>query len=140
MPNKLNLQVVSQEKELFQGQVDLLVAPTVEGELSILPFHAPLFAQMSIGELRYKQDTEWSYLVVSAGFLHVTPDNKAIVIVDSATHARDISLEKAEAAIKAAKETMLLSENKRELLLAEAALRRAMLEIRVAQKTKRSRI
>lgn len=139
MANKLDLQVVSQEKKLFSGQVDLLTVPTMEGELTILPFHAPLFAEMDYGELRYKQDKEWSHLVVSTGFLHVTPDNKAIIIVDSATHARDISIEAAEAAIRAAKETMMLSENKRELILAEAAMRKAILEIRVAQRTKKTR-
>lgn len=138
--NKLNLQIVSQERELFSGQVEFISAPGVDGELTILPFHAPLFCQLTDGELRYSINNTIEMLVVSAGFLHVMPDNKTVVIVDSATEARHISLEKAEAAIKAAKETMLLSQDQRELLLAEAALRRAMLEIKVAQKTKRARL
>jgi len=140
MAGKLSLQIVSQEKELFRGQVDMLLAPTLNGELGILPFHAPLFAQMQSGELRYKQNEDWTTMVVSTGFLHVTNNNQAIVIVDTATHARDISLEKAEAAVKAAQETIMLSEDKRELVLAEAALRKAMLEIRVAQRSKKNRM
>lgn len=139
MPNnKLNLQIVSQERKLFSGQVELLTAPGSDGELTILPFHAPFFCQLANGELRYQIEGKTESVLISTGFLHVTPDNAAVVIVDSAQAAREISLEKAQAAVRAAKETMMLAEDQRELLLAEAALKKAMLEIKVAQRLRKS--
>lgn len=141
MANKtIALEIVTQEKVLFSGEVESITAPGAEGELTILPHHAALFCQLDFGELHYTIDNRVENLIVSNGFLHVTTDNKVVVIVDSAKTARDISLDKAEAAIKAAKQTMLLSEDKRELLLAEAALKLALLEIRVAQRSKRNRL
>jgi len=61
-------------------------------------------------------------------------------MVDSAVEARAISLQKAEQAVQAAHETMSKTVDERELMMAEASLKRALLEIKVAQRTKHSRI
>ena len=80
-------------------------------------------------------------MVISEGFISVSPDSSVTVIVDTAQFARDISLQKAQEAVQAAKETIKISsEDKRELLMAEASLKRALLEIRVAQKSKKTSI
>jgi len=67
-------------------------------------------------------------------------NNEITIIVDTATRARDISLDQAEAAIKAAHETMENSRDQQELLMAEASLRLALLEAKVARSTKRTGI
>jgi F-type H+-transporting ATPase subunit epsilon len=137
---KLTLTVVSQEKELLSAQVDSITLPASSGEVTILPQHIPLFSPLQPGVVTYRDGQEENQIVVSQGFLDVGPDSQVTVIVDSAVHSRDISLEKAEAAIKAAHETMANTQDRQELLMAEASLRQALLEIKVAEATKRSRI
>src|SRR5258708_5910746 len=119
----LTITVISQEKQLDSTQADQLTAPTVEGEVTILPGHIPLFSKLQTGELSYKKGTEEVSFVISKGFLDVGPDNQVTVLVDTAVDAREISIDKAEAAIKAAHETMAQSQDQRELMMAEASLR-----------------
>jgi F-type H+-transporting ATPase subunit epsilon len=140
MNSKLTLIVVSQEKELLTTTVDSVTAQTTEGEITVLPQHLPVFTQLQTGVLTYRNEKDEQQLVVSKGFLDVGPDNQITVMVDTATHARDISLEKAEKAITAAHETMKLSSDRQELLLAEASLKQALLEVKVARSSKRSQI
>lgn len=137
MSTKLKLRVVSQEAELLNALVDSVTVPGSEGELTILPYHIPLFTKIKMGELVFRSGDQRSTIVVSDGFLNVAPDNDVVVLVDSAIHARDISLQKAEKAVKEAHEAMRISQDERELILAEASLRRALLEVKIARKSSR---
>lgn len=137
---KIQLKVVTQEEQLLDIEVDQVTATTTDGEITILPKHVALFSKLKTGELIYQNENKKNSLVVSGGFITVSPDSEITVIVDSATLDRNISVTKAEEAIKAAKETMTRTTDQRELLMAEASLRRAMLEIRLAQKSKKTQI
>ncbi len=135
------LTVVSQEKQLLKTQVEQITAPTMMGEITILPEHIGLFSKLETGELRYLVSGVEESLVISDGFITVSPDSTVTVMVDAAKFARDISVQKAEEAIKAASEAIKASpEDRRELLMAEASLKLALLEIRIAQKSKKSAI
>jgi F-type H+-transporting ATPase subunit epsilon len=138
--NKLTLKIISQEKKLLEEVVDQVTLPSGEGELTILPKHAALFAQIETGEIRFSVNGREQDVVVSKGFVDVNPSGEVTILVDSAIQARDISIEKAQAAVAAAKETMSHTTDQREMLLAEASLKQAMWEIRVAQKTSKARI
>lgn len=131
---KLKLTVVSQERKLLETEVESVTAVTTQGEITVLARHIPLFTQLQTGILKYTTSEGEHSIVASDGFLTVSPSNEVIVMVDSATLARDISVKQAEEAVAAAKETMKISEDRRELIMAEASLKRAMLEIKVAQK------
>lgn len=133
----IHLTIVTQDKELVSTEIDSITAPTEEGEVTILPNHVPLFSKLKPGELIYRNGADTNSMVISKGFIDKGPDNKLMVIVDSAVHAREISLEKAQAAVKAAQESMSQNINQHEMMMAEASLRQALLEIKVAQKTKR---
>lgn len=137
---KIQLTIVSQERQLLSTEVTSVTLPTVNGEITILPNHIPLLSQLETGELVYRQDDQESSFVISRGFLDMNPDNELTIIVDAAKHVRDLSEQKAQAAIDKARETMAVSTNQRELLLAEASLRQALWEIKVAQKTKKAKI
>jgi len=137
---KLTLRIISQERKLLEETVSKVTLPSTQGEITILPSHAALLSQTQVGHLRFTKDGVEQSVVVSKGFVDVSPSGVVTVLVDSATHARDISVEKVQAAIKAAQETMTHSEDKRELMMAEASLRLAMLELRVAQKTSKAGI
>ncbi|MEX0895987.1 MAG: ATP synthase F1 subunit epsilon [Patescibacteria group bacterium] len=137
---KLQLSVVSQEKSLINTQVDAVTAVTASGEITVLPGHIPLFTKLDTGVLRFTEDSSTQSIIISKGFLSVSVDSIVTVMADTAVAERDISVSQAEAAIKQAKETILTSEDRRERIMAEASLRRALLEIRVAQRTKRTKI
>lgn len=138
--NKLTLKIISQERKLLEEVVDKVSLPSLEGEITILPHHAALLSELESGYLRFTQNGEEQGVVVSQGFVDVHPSGVVTVLVDSAVQARDISEEKVRQAIEAAQKTMSQSEDQRELMMAEASLRLAMLELKVAQRTKKSRI
>lgn len=136
----LQLSVVSQEKKLLDVEVHSVTAPTSTGEVTILPNHIPLFTELTTGELIYRVGETQDSFVISRGFLSKSPQNELTIMVDTATSVRDISLEKAQEAVKQAQETMHTTTDKRELILAEASLKKAMLEVNIAMKSKKSRI
>lgn len=137
---QLLLSIVSQEKQLLSIKVDSVTAPSSKGEITVLPDHISLFTILEPGLLLYRIGNETHTFLVSKGFLDVHEGKSITVIVDTATAARDISLVKAQQAIEAAKATMAQTTDRRELLLAEASLKQAMLEIKIAQKTRKSSI
>ncbi len=137
--NKLRLIVVSQERKILEEEIESLTAPGSEGELTILPHHLPLFTQLQAGVLTYRNDKDEDQIVISKGFLDVGPNGEITIMVDTATHAREISLNKAEKAVAAAEETMkTASRDQREFLLAEASLKQALLEMKVFQNRRKS--
>ena len=137
---QLTLTIVSQEKQLLSLKVDSITAPAKKGQVTILPEHISLFTKLEPGVLIYRIDQDQHSFVVSDGFLDVHDGKDVTVIVDSATDARDISVVAAQQAIEAAKATMAQSTDRRELLMAEASLKQAMLEVKIAQKSRRSTI
>jgi F-type H+-transporting ATPase subunit epsilon len=134
------LTIVSQAHQQLSLDVESLTAPTVTGEVTILPHHSALFTPLQTGELTYRLGTEVHSLVISKGFMDIGPDNTVTVIVDEAVAARDISLQKAQEAIQKAQSVLISSRDREELLMAEASLRRALLEVKVAQKSKKTQL
>lgn len=104
----LRLEVVSPDGLVFAGDVAMVVVPALRGELGILPRHAPLVAQLAIGEMRVKTlgDT-WIRLAVAEGFVKVQFD-KVIVLADAAELAGEIDVARAESALQRAKERLAL--------------------------------
>src|SRR5919202_2432609 len=94
---KLRLEVVTAEREVFADDVDMVVAPGAEGELGILPRHAPLLTTLQPGVLRLKKDGDETYLAVSGGFMQVYRD-RVLVLADTAERAEEIEEDRAEEA------------------------------------------
>jgi F-type H+-transporting ATPase subunit epsilon len=137
--SSLKLDIVTAERIVFSEEVDTVIAPGVEGQLGILPHHAPLMTILQAGELVVRRENKEDVLAISGGFLEVRPD-RVIVLADSAERAEEIDLARAEAAKKRAEER--LRERKLEGLdetRAEASLRRAITRISVAEKIRRRR-
>jgi len=139
MPD-IKLDVVTAERMVYSDDVDMVVAPGFEGQLGILPHHTPLMTTLLPGELRVKKGGEEVSLVISGGFLEVRPD-KVVVLADTAERADEIDVERAEAARKRARERL---SQQRELGIdgtrAEAALRRSLARLRVAEMARRRRV
>jgi F-type H+-transporting ATPase subunit epsilon len=133
----LLLQIVTPERQVFDDQVDSVVCPGIEGELGILPHHAPLLTTLGFGELRIRRGGEEEFFAIAGGFLQVRPD-KVVVMAETADIAAEIDLERALTARREAE--LALSEGFEEpadLARARASLQRALLRIRVAERHRR---
>ena len=137
MKKNLLLRVLSQKEELLNLEVDSVTLPMFEGEATILAKHIPVFAQLNPGILKYRKDKQENFMVISRGFVDKDEKDTITVMVDSAVEERQIAAEKAEKAIKEAEKIISAPKSKRELILAEAALRQAMLELKLAENIKK---
>jgi len=133
----LKLIIVSPERELYSGKVDMVLAPGINGQLGILPNHIPLITQLAEGELRAQDDDEEHYFAIHGGFMHVLPD-KVIVLADVAERAEEIDVERAEAARQRAVE-MLSQAPPEQRRLIQVALRRSQVRLRAARRRRRRR-
>jgi F-type H+-transporting ATPase subunit epsilon len=131
MPIKIT--VVTAEQRILEDVVDMVVAPGIEGQLGILPRHAPLLTPLQAGELRLKKGGTETSLVVSGGFLEVRPD-EVTVLADAAERAEEIDLARAEEAMKRAQERIKTHAADLDLERANAALRRASVRIKIARR------
>jgi F-type H+-transporting ATPase subunit epsilon len=131
----LKLTIVSPERELYRGEVDLVLAPGIEGQLGILPNHVPLITQLAEGELCARVGEENYYFAIHGGFMHVLPDS-VTVLADVAERASEIDIERAEAARQRALE-MLSKAPPEERRLTEIALRRSTVRLRAARRRRR---
>jgi F-type H+-transporting ATPase subunit epsilon len=95
----IRLDVVAAERAVYSDDVDIVIAPGVEGQLAILPHHTPLMTLLQPGELIARKGAEEYSLAVSGGFLEVRPD-RVIVLADSAERAEEIDIARAEAALR----------------------------------------
>jgi F-type H+-transporting ATPase subunit epsilon len=135
----LKLDIVTAERAVYSADVDGIIAPGVEGQLGILPPHAPLMTILQAGELVVRKDGKEERLAISGGFLEVRPDH-VIVLADAAERAEEIDITRAEAARKRAEERLRSAKAEGiDQARAEIALRRAIARISVADKVKRRR-
>jgi len=102
---KLNLSVVTPEKQLVAEEVDQVNAPGTEGDLGILYDHAPLLTNLRSGQLSYEKDGETVVMVVSGGYLEVT-DNRVTVLAETGEFLSEIDRERAEKAHAHAEELL----------------------------------
>ncbi len=131
------LEIVTPERLAYSDEVDSVVLPGSEGELGVLPHHAPLVAMLGVGELRIrKAGSEESFAIVG-GFLQVLPD-KVVVMAETADLASDIDLEKAQEARREAEKALEgAATDAVDLAAARAQLQGALLRIRVAERRHR---
>ncbi len=130
----LQLEIVTPERLVISDEVDEVVVPGSEGELGILPHHAPLVSTLGAGELRMKKGGEWEYFAVMGGFVQVRPD-KVVVLAETADMASEIDLERAQQARQEAERALEQgSKEPADLAAAQAALQQALLQIRVAER------
>jgi F-type H+-transporting ATPase subunit epsilon len=99
MAMTMHVDIVSAEQEIYSGTAEMLFASLANGEVGVLPRHAPLIARMKPGEVRVRTSTEELMFYVSGGILEVQP-HVVTVLADTAIRARDLD----EAAALAAKQ------------------------------------
>jgi F-type H+-transporting ATPase subunit epsilon len=135
----IRAEIVSQDRSVFTGDVDILVAPGVDGEMGILPHHSPLLTTLKAGVLRVRRGGQEEVFAISGGVMEVRPDI-ITVLADAAERAEEIDVARAEEARQRAEEALQrgLPHNSEAYLAAEAALRRSGLRLQVARRRRQS--
>lgn len=129
----LHLEIVTPERRVFEGDVDEVIVPGSEGEMGILPHHAPLISLLGQGVLRLKTSGREEAFAIFGGFLQVRPD-RVVVLAETADMASEIDLERAERARREAEHVIEGGFIEPvDLAAARAALQRALVRIRVAE-------
>ncbi len=107
MARTLLCEIVTPERVLYTNEVEMVVAPTLEGEIGILPLHVPLVTVLKPGELRVRyndgKDVDW--FAISGGYLQVHED-KVIVLADNAALASQIDVDRAREGMSKLEERM----------------------------------
>ena len=134
----IKLDIVTAERVVFSDDVEIIMAPGIDGELGILPNHSPLMTMLLPGELRLKKSGEEFSLAISGGFLEIRPD-RVIVLADTAERAEEIDAARAEEAKLRAQEQLSQPLTAGDAARIEASLRRSMVRLRVAEKRRKTR-
>ena len=135
----MRLDIVTAEKLVYSDEVSSVVAPGAEGQLGILPNHAPLLTSLKPGELKVLKEGEETNIAVSGGFLEVLK-NVVTILADTAERAEDIDVERAEAALKRAQEKVNSSESDLDLERAIRALKRSQARVFVSKRKRSSKV
>jgi F-type H+-transporting ATPase subunit epsilon len=131
------LEIVTPERLAYSDSVDAVVLPGSEGELGVLPHHAPLVSMLGVGELRIRKSGVEESFAIAGGFLQVRPD-KVVVMAETADLASEIDLEKAQEARREAEKALEGAPTDAvDLAAARAQLQGALLRIRVAERRHR---
>jgi F-type H+-transporting ATPase subunit epsilon len=129
----MKLEIITAEQVIYSDDVDALVAPGVEGELGILPYHASLITALMPGEIMVRKDGTETYLAVSGGFLEMIA-NKVTILADAAERSEEIDEARVQEAMKRAQERMDTRSSDMDLARAVASLRRSEARLKVVQR------
>ena len=129
----ITLEIVTAERLVFSEDVDVVVAPGIQGELAVLPHHAPLLTVLKSGELRFRQEGREGNLAIAGGFLEVLGE-KVMVLADAAEHADEINEERAQEAMDRAQERLANRDDDIDLERVLQSLQRAQVRLRVARR------
>jgi F-type H+-transporting ATPase subunit epsilon len=128
--------IMTPERLVMQTEAESIVIPAAEGELGILPHHAPLLAELQPGEIRLRRGGNVELFAVSGGFIEVV-NNHVSIFAETAEMAHEIDAERARQAAERAKAEIKAARTDIDLAQAEAALRRAMARLRVTEGLRR---
>ena len=137
MAMTVHCDIVSAERQLFSGLVEIVVASGVEGDLGIMPGHAPLLTRLKPGPVRVKkQNGEEEVFYVSGGFLEVQP-KLVTVLADTAERAENMDAAEAERAKARAKEALEGKSSEMDYSRAAATLIEAVAQLRAIEQLKK---
>jgi F-type H+-transporting ATPase subunit epsilon len=131
----IRCEIVSQDRTVFAGDVDIVVLPGSGGEMGILPKHAPVLTTLKYGVIKVRRAGKEDVFTVAGGVAEVQPDIVTI-LADAAENVEEIDMARAEAARKRAEETLAKGPPAESdvYLAMEAALRRSNLRLDVARR------
>ena len=133
----IELTIVTPERSLVRETVDELEIPGRDGYFGVLPGHAPLFSELKIGEVSYRQGNQWTFLSVAWGFVEVL-SNQVRVLAETAERANEIDVDRAKRAKERAEHLLAQRTDDIDYDRALVALERALVRIQVSGKAHQS--
>ena len=135
----LSVHVVTAEREVYtEDGVNEVIAPGIEGELTVLPNHAPLLTLIKPGIMRLVKGSEETDVAITGGFLEVK-DDRVTILADAAERAEEIDTVRAEEARRSAERTLEERGDTEDLVAAAASLQKALLRLRASERRRRRR-
>lgn len=135
MANKIRLDIVTPEKVSYSADVNMVIARTLDGDIGVLPGHAPLIGALAVWPLRIQTDDGERQMAIAGGFIEVRPD-KVTILANCAELPNEIDVERAAAAKSRAESRLKDGTPEIDTARAEAALRRALMRLQVAKTQK----
>lgn len=132
----MRVTVITPERIAQETQATAVFFPAADGEMGVLQNHVPLLAELRAGEVRIHSGDGVELLAISGGFVEVR-DNQVSIFAETAELAEEIDVERARQAAETAKRKRQELPQDRSLLEAEAAMRRALVRLRVAESHRR---
>ena len=131
----IHCDIVSQDRTVFEGDVDIVVLPGTDGEMGVLPHHAPLLTTLKFGLIKVRRQGQEEVFTVAGGVAEIQP-TIVTVLADAAENVAEIDVARAEAARKHAEEALaqVTPEDADKYLAIEAALRRSNLRLDAARR------
>lgn len=131
----IRCEIVSQDRMVFEGEADMVILPGTEGEMGILPNHAPLLSTLNYGIIKVRYQGKEEIFTVAGGIVDVQP-TRVVILTDAAENINEINIARAEAAKKRAEEYLKLGPppDTDTYLSIEAALRRSNLRLEAVKK------
>ena len=135
LPESIQLIVVTPERQLLRETVVEVTIPGLDGQLGILPGHAPLMTELGIGELSYRTSTSSQSvaMAVISGFAEVLAD-RVTVLAETAERAEEIDLARAEAAKARAEKRLAAGDTNIDWDRLNISLQRSIIRIQIARK------
>ena len=127
------LEITTAERQVYGEEVDMLIAPGIDGQLGILPRHAPLMTMLQPGELTIRKGGADSYFTVTGGFMEVLGD-RVIILADACEHSDEINEERAQEAMRRAQERIANRPSDMQMQRALASLRRAQVRLETVRR------
>ena len=136
----IRCEIVSQDRMVFQGDVDIVILPGAAGEMGVLPHHSPVLTVIQFGVVRVRAGGEEQFFTVAGGVAEVQPD-QVTVLADAAENVQEINLQRAEEARKRAEAVLAqgVEKDPDNYLQIQAALKRSNLRIDAARRYRKSR-
>ena len=135
----IRCEIVSQDRTIFQGDVDIVVLPGATGEMGILPHHAPVLTTLKYGVIKVRHNNKEELFAVAGGVAEVQP-TIITILADAAENIEEIDIVRAKAAKKRAEDALAKlspAEDRDSYLVMEAALRRSNLRLDVIRRYRR---
>jgi F-type H+-transporting ATPase subunit epsilon len=133
MAETFQLEIVTPEKLVVKEVAEEMQIPGKNGYLGILPGHAPLITELSVGQISYRNGGETHYLCVAWGFAEVLPD-KVTILAETAERGEDVDCERAQKGKERAEKRLASGDPEVDVPRAQGALARANTRLEVAQK------
>ena len=137
----IRCEIVSQDRLVFQGDVDIVILPGAAGEMGILPHHSPILTTLKFGVIKVRINGVEQVFTVAGGVAEIQPQI-VTVLADAAENVEEIDTARAEYARKRAQEALAkgIPQDTDSYLAVEAALRRSNLRLKAAQRYRKRNI